>query len=340
MTPPGPRGSFRARSETKEATLDPLPIADVRAAARAQRGALVLAVAAFVLIVLGALVRAHGAGLACPDWPLCFGQVVPAFDFHIALEWGHRAFAGSLSLGFGALTFVLLRAPALRVRTARVLVVGWILLGVQVVLGGLTVLLGLAPWTVTAHLLCGNGFCALLVWLARDLRAVSLPGVGDAPIPASGTARLGVALGAGAVLLQLTLGGLVSSHFAGLACAEFPTCDGVSLAPAWSGPVGLQVLHRLGAYALVVVYAVLAFAAGDVGRLARSGLRLILLQVAVGAGNVLLRLPVELTALHSALAAGIFLVTTLLVREAFDGVRAERPSAPPAPERAREVALG
>ena len=326
--------------------MDPLPEAHVRAAARAQVGALALAVAAFALIVLGALVRANGAGLACPDWPLCFGQVVPTFDFHIALEWGHRAFAGGLSLGFAALTLALVRIPALRARTARALACGWILLAVQVVLGGLTVLLGLAPWTVTAHLLCGNAFCALLVWIASDLRAVPAPRrPGDPARAVSGVARAGVALTTGLVLLQVMLGGLVSSHYAGLACGDFPTCDGVSLVPAWSGPVGLHVLHRFGAYALVVAYGALAFASGDVGRLARSGLRLILLQVGVGVANVLLRVPVELSAFNSALAAGVFLVTTLLVREAFRGARAhsehaERQSGARVGAAPREAVLG
>ena len=47
----------------------------------------------FCLIVVGALVRANDAGLACPDWPLCYGEFVPTFDLKVAFEWGHRVFA-------------------------------------------------------------------------------------------------------------------------------------------------------------------------------------------------------------------------------------------------------
>ena len=69
--------------------------AETRNARRLAGGLGLLAGVTYVLIVFGALVRAHGAGLACPDWPLCFGEWVPEFDFRIAFEWGHRALAGS-----------------------------------------------------------------------------------------------------------------------------------------------------------------------------------------------------------------------------------------------------
>ena len=120
--------------------MTPLSDAARTAARRAGRGAAGLALAAWALILIGALVRAHGAGLSCPDWPLCHGQVVPDFDAKIALEWGHRALAGTLSLGVAALAAVVLGRRELRARFAAPLGVVVGLLGVQVVLGGLTVL--------------------------------------------------------------------------------------------------------------------------------------------------------------------------------------------------------
>ena len=73
-----------------------------------------LAAVTYVLIVLGALVRAHGAGLSCPDWPLCFGEVIPEFDFKIAFEWGHRVLAGSV----GSLSCLALASSGSRLKVA------------------------------------------------------------------------------------------------------------------------------------------------------------------------------------------------------------------------------
>src|SRR5512139_2910413 len=154
----------------REAALPAASAADpARRGERLARGFIALVGSTTGLIVLGALVRAHGAGLACPDWPLCFGELVPRFDFHVAFEWGHRALAGTLSLGCVALAAYVLRVHALRARFARGVALLFALLGVQIVLGGLTVLLGLAPWTVTAHLLTGNTFLVALAWLASAL---------------------------------------------------------------------------------------------------------------------------------------------------------------------------
>ena len=69
----------------------------------------------FGLIVLGALVRANDAGLACPDWPLCFGEVIPRMNLEVAFEWTHRLVAGSLAVGFVTLALLALRRPATRV---------------------------------------------------------------------------------------------------------------------------------------------------------------------------------------------------------------------------------
>ena len=278
-------------------------------------GFVALAAATLALMTLGAVVRAEGAGLACPDWPLCFGQPIPTFNFQIALEWGHRVLAGSVSLGLAVLTALLLRDPDLRARRGRALAAAWILLGVQVVLGGLTVLLHLAPWTVTAHLLVGSTFCGTLLWIARDL-AEGEPAPDARPLPTGASVLI---VGTAVVLFaQILVGGLVSSQAAGLACAHFPTCDGQEYFPSLTGLVGIHVLHRIGACAVLLAFVALVLSTrrlGRVGAVSRVGLRIVIVQLALGAANVVTRLPVELTALHTALAAALFLVTTLLVRD-------------------------
>ncbi|MBW2281978.1 MAG: COX15/CtaA family protein [Deltaproteobacteria bacterium] len=278
-------------------------------------GFAVLTAVTFSLMVLGALVRAHGAGLACPDWPLCFGQLVPEFDMRIAFEWSHRLLASGVSLGLAGLTAAVWWRPELWRRLARSLAGAWVLLGVQVLLGGLTVLLLLAPWTVTGHLLTGTAFCTVLLWISRDLLEWGKPVFRPRPSRAVRTfAVTSVAL----LLGQLVLGGLVSSQGAGLACASFPSCDGDAFIPTLSGLVGIHVLHRLNGLLLLASVIALSMATRGVGRvglLAWTAVRLLILQIGVGVLNVLLLLPVEVTGLHTALAAILALTLGLLLRE-------------------------
>src|SRR5713226_8310066 len=123
---------------------------------------------AFVVVVVGAYVRLSDAGLGCPDWPLCYGQPVPAGSLDGAAlgkawkEMAHRYLAGALGL---LILFVFLLS--LKKRQSRPLATALVLLVVfQATLGMWTVTMLLKPAIVTAHLLGGMATLALLVWLA------------------------------------------------------------------------------------------------------------------------------------------------------------------------------
>ena len=270
-------------------------------------------------IVVGALVRAHGAGLACPDWPLCFGEVVPRFDFKVAWEVGHRYVGWTFGLTYLALGAGVLSDGSLRRVGGTIWGVGLGLLVLQGLLGALTVWHLLASWSVTSHLLVGNAWNACVLWLglalhdhAADARR---PGVGRG-------ARLSVASSALFLLFQLALGGLVSSRYAGLACSKWPGCYDATWFPVWGMDtlVGLHVHHRANAYLLAAVIVWMVWSTRGIPRLAgraRLALALVLAQIGVGVANVLLELRVEITALHSLLAGALVLTTASCAHVAF-----------------------
>jgi len=309
--------------------MEPCDPADRVAARRLARGLQALVGVTVALMVLGALVRAHGAGLACPDWPLCFGELVPAMDFRIAFEWSHRVLAGAVALGFAGLATAALRRHPLRRAAGPALLLAGALLGAQVVLGALTVWKLLAVWTVTAHLLTANAFAVATLLASLRLAELASP---PAPRPPVGPGLRALLVGAGALLIgQIVLGGLVSSSYAGLACPDWPTCAGDVWIPADAGPsVALHLLHRWNAAALLAALLVAAGAARHEPGLAgptalAAGLAAV--QSAVGVANVLLRVPVEVTGLHSALAAALVLATAVALRGAWS-----RPDRAPGPQ--------
>lgn len=122
-------------------------------------------VTTFFLVALGGAVRVTDSGLACPDWPLCYGQVIPPFDFHVILEYSHRLAASVVS----ALVLVVAVLTGLFHRREKWLVVpamvSVVLLGAQVGLGAITVLYELPPMIVLAHLAMAEMLVALMVFM-------------------------------------------------------------------------------------------------------------------------------------------------------------------------------
>ncbi len=296
---------------------------------------------AFVVVVVGAYVRLSDAGLGCPDWPLCYGQPIPAGQLDGAAlgkawkEMGHRYLAGTLGL---LILFVFLLQ--LKKRQSRPLAAALVLLVVfQATLGMWTVTMLLKPAIVTAHLLGGMATLALLVWLYLEWGQHS-------PAPEARALRLLALAGLCVVVIQIALGGWVSANYAALACPDLPWCLGKVVPPMDFGNAfhvvrelgrtgegellprealtGIHWTHRM--FALVVV-AVVGWASLKALRV--PGLRrlavllgaLLVLQFLLGISNVAFGLPLGLAAAHNAGAALLLAALIVLNFFSFRGLR-------------------
>ena len=267
------------------------------------------AIATFLLIVVGGLVRVTGSGLGCPDWPLCYGQLIPPLQFEALIEYSHRLLASLTSpliLAVAVIAWLRLRAWRWIVGLASL---SLSLLAVQVVLGAITVLTETPPTIVAVHLavaLLILGLQLAVAVLAFRLRGGSLSGFSLN----HRLARLAAAT-AVATYLLLVSGALVTSAGASASCAGWPLCDGV----VWpGGALGqIHMLHRLvaattGFLILGLTYLTwrrradqpLTFIAASVTSV------LLLAQVTVGAFNVLRGFPPVLNGLHVATASAVW----------------------------------
>jgi heme A synthase len=271
-------------------------------------------------MTLGNIVSSTGSGLGCPDWPLCHGRVIPPGGAEIWIEFRHRLAVPLFSVLLVATAFLTWRratAPALR-RLA-VALVG--LLVAQIVLGGVTVLLGLSPLVSTVHLLTALTVLAGLITIC----AVPDAGRGAAEPRLARMATAGLVV----LIVQLALGGYVRHSGASLACPDFPLCSGDVFPGHWLGWV--HWLHRWLGVLLLGFFLHLAWASRR-GALAGVGVVVAgaaLAQVSLGILAVLLRLPVAVRASHAVVAYALWaLMVWIAVRASGWGVSLEAGAIP------------
>jgi heme a synthase len=305
----------------------------------------------FDLVLFGAFTRLSDSGLGCPDWPGCYGSASPlgARDEIQAaqsalpsgpvtqgkawIEMVHRYLATAVGV-----LIVVMTAMAWSLRGKgpspwwATLTLAWVI--AQGAFGALTVTMKLYPAIVTLHLLGGIGLLVLLA--VQDQVFVSRP------------ARLSKALSIGAwitaalVVVQIALGGWVSTNYAVLACREFPLCQGQWWPPMdfehaftvqrelgqtaagsylpFAALTAIHITHRVFAMLVLGAMVWLAWrlaASGDatLRRFAVGIASLAVLQLATGLSNVVLGWPIVAALLHTGGAAALAaLLATLLAR--------------------------
>ncbi len=300
---------------------------------RFQRLAAATVVLTFVLVTIGVIVRAADAGLGCPDWPFCYGRVLPpAGDAKAWIEWVHRDVAALVGLLIVAMAVVALLDHRDRrsIVWPSVLAVG--LVGFQAYLGKETVRLGNSGESVTAHLAAAMALLGVLVFLlVRAAYPARLPGPGG-----SQRFTLLAAFGAAATFALLLFGSNVTARNAGLVFLDWPLMSGglFPFDPSMPDDVAaLQVAHALHRYVAAIVLVVLAGLAVAAWRtqrprpvlrnLAVGILALYLVQVVVGGLQVLTLLTDWSQTLHLALGSAIWGATVALAVASYYEARTE-----------------
>jgi cytochrome c oxidase assembly protein subunit 15 len=273
--------------------------------------------ACYLVVVLGDTVRVTESGMGCRSWPLCNGHAGLTGTMHALLEQSHRYLAAVVTTLVAAVFVAAWR----RARPDRL--VSWsaaaalALIGVQILLGAVTVFTHNAGWTVALHLAGA--------WLVAAAVTVTATGVWQAPrtliadrnqirVSAAGYPGLtaAAALFAGGVTGMLVLHGGASRS-----CPGWPACGWGAGA---GGLVALQYLHRF--FVLLAAVAVLAAAlrvwrsgsAGPAGRVL-AGAAVALLAAAAAAGGIVAvsGAPPAAQGAHLAVASALWIAVVALV---------------------------
>nr|WP_315486270.1 COX15/CtaA family protein [uncultured Undibacterium sp.] len=302
----------------------------------------------FDLIIFGAFTRLTDSGLGCPDWPGCYGEANP-FQAHseikaaesllptgpvtVAKAWIemiHRYLA--MSVGF----LIMLQMGIAWWKSKTRPFSPWlatslfVLVGIQGAFGAWTVTMKLQPIIVTIHLILALVILSLLVWAwqresPRSETNYSRPLFKLLPIAFI------------ILLVQVALGGWVSTNYAALACHDYPLCNG-ELVPQldfehayvlwrelgrtvsgdylpFTALITIHWVHRTFAW---VVFALLGYVAFlgrkhvDTKTLSNGVLAVLLMQFITGVATIYFSWPLAIAVLHNAGAAVLVLLLSML----------------------------
>jgi protoheme IX farnesyltransferase len=270
------------------------------------------------LVVIGVIVRATESGMGCPDWPLCYGQLIPpttdsgdVIAYKAWLEWIHRAIAAVIGLIVLAVVFIALQNLKGRrsLQGASIALLALVLF--QAWLGRQTVLESNSGASVTAHLASAMAFVGLQIWmLARSGYDETLAGIRRA----SGSVVAPI-VAAGAIYALLLFGSNVTGTDTGLLYPDWPLMGGTLFPPITELSTPM-IVHR---YATAIVALILISALWIVRReqgspahvrqLLTYATVVFAVQCVIGAVQIFTKLAPWTQTLHVALATMIWILT-------------------------------
>ena len=267
------------------------------------------AISVFILVIIGGIVRVTESGLGCPDWPLCYGKVLPPLEYTAIIEYTHRFVA---SVIVGPLVLATAIVALARYRHDRWV---WIptaisvpLLIVQGLLGGVTVLTHLPGEIVALHL--GTAEALFAVCLFIMIASYRTPITRTATTAGNGYHRWAIA-GAAGVYVVIISGALVTAMGATGACVTWPLCQG-SAFPMHH----LSATHMFHRYVVLVLGVLLLYAVwrcwtgretdGTLRWLAGLTLAAFAAQIIVGAATIWLDFQAHWRALHLTAATAVW----------------------------------
>ena len=263
-----------------------------------------------ILIVgTGGLVRLTGSGLGCPTWPMCTSEsLVPTQEMgiHGLIEFGNRTLTGVLVI-VALFTFLaVVRTPKEFGLRAPALWIG-ILIIVQAVIGGITVLFHLDPRIVGIHFLISGAIVAIAALLLQRVRL-------NEPLPGAGAPR--ASTGVWASIVVVTVLTWLTEIVGVLTTGAGPHAGDSIAARNGLDPVVMQHVHSWPAYALAVALIVMVVLVlrSDLVRTKRTSVALlavVVVQIAFGVYQARTGLPIWSVTIHMLLAVVVIAVLTV-----------------------------
>jgi cytochrome c oxidase assembly protein subunit 15 len=288
-----------------------------RQPATLRRLALASVIANVVIVVTGGAVRLTGSGLGCPTWPSCTdASLTPTREYavHGIIEFANR----QLTFVLSAVALATLIVAVLARRQVKLAVLVAASIPAQAVLGGITVLTHLNPWTVAAHFLLSMAIIAVafaLWWRLRDDVADGMSGAGSVRPTASGGLRAAAWSVVALTAAVLAVGTVVTGS--GPHAGDKGATRRIAFDPAAVSQLHADLVMLL--IGLTLAFALLTRAAGASDRLRRTAWLLLAVELAqglIGFVQYFTHVPAVLVGLHMLGACLVWLAALAVLANA------------------------